>query len=286
MAVTTSQQITNYYQQFEKTEVTFTREVNQALLLNTRQIFLKCLGYQWPCIVYSSSMQGAKIITTLQPSLKEALAKAKNVVSLRFSFIQREKTDPLAFFVSARVAGISPYGDPAKGLSFLNLQFTQRPPDDLIERLGNLLSANVSFHRRREERIILAPDVQKKLGLVSIGAQITVDNVPRKGLLRDLSFGGAKILMQGVPQFLLNRAATLRLEFDDPTETLLISGTIVRYEPVESRSDISAFAVAFDEDKVPMPYKMRISEYLRFVKQPVKKKTEIDKGTGPVPDTN
>lgn len=274
MALTTSQQITNYYNQFEKTEVTFTREVNQALLLNTRQIFLKSLGYQWPCIVYSSSMTGAKIITTLQPSLKETLAKAKNVVSLRFSFIQREKTDPLAFFVSARVTGISPYGDPAKGLSFLNLQFTQRPPDDLIERLGNLLSANVSFHRRREERIILSPDVQKKMGLLTSAVQIVVDNVPRKSLLRDISFGGAKVLMQGVPQFLLNRPAVVKLEFDDPAETLTVPGKIVRFEPVEGRTDISAFAISFDEDKVPMPFKMRVSEYLRFIKEPSKKKAE------------
>ena len=274
MALTTSQQIINFYQQFERTEVTFTREINQALLLNTKQIFLKCLGYQWPCIVYSSSMSGSKVITTLQSSLREALSKSKNVVSLRFSFIQREKTDPLAFFVSARVVGISPYGDPAKGLSFLNLQYTQRPPDDLIERLGTLLSANVSFVRRREERIIIAPDVQKKLGLVTSGIQITVDNVPRKGLLRDISFGGAKVLMQGVPQFLVNRAATVRLEFDDPAETLTLHGTITRYEAVEGRTDISAFAIAFTEEKVPMPYKMRLSEYLRLIKEPVGKKPE------------
>jgi hypothetical protein len=279
MAVTTSQQITNYYQQFVHTEVTFTREVIQALLLNTKQIFLKCLGYQWPCIIYSSSMTEAKVITTLQPSLKEALAKSKNVVSLRFSFIQREKTDPLAFFVSARIKGISPYGDPAKGLSFLSLHFSQRPPDDLIERLGNLLAANVNFHRRREERIIVSPDVQKKIGLSSTGVQVVVDNVPRKGLIRDLSFGGAKIIMHGVPQFLVNRAATLRMEFDDPEETLTVNGSIMRYESVEGRSDISAFAVKYDEDKVPMPYKMRLSEFLRFVKEPVKKPSDQESGS-------
>ncbi len=272
MALTTSQQITSYYQQFENTEVTFTKEVIQALLLNTKQIFIKCLGYQWPCIIYSSSMTGAKVITSMQPSLKDALNQSKNVVSLRYSFIQREKTDPLAFFVSARIVGISRYGDPAKGLTFLNLKYSQRPPDDLIERLGNLLAANLSFHRRREERIILSPDTQKKLGLVSSGVQVVVDNVPRKSLLRDISFGGAKVLMQGVPQFLMNRAASIRFEFEDPAETIVIGGEIVRFEPVEGRSDISAFAIRYADDKVPMPYKMRLSEYFRFVKQPAKKK--------------
>lgn len=267
MAVTTSQQISRYYQQFQTTDVTFTKEIIRALMLNTKQVFLKSLGYQWPCIIYSSSMSGAKIITTMQKSLKETLQKSKNTVSLRYSFIQREKSDPLAFFVSAKIAGVSPYGDPAKGLSFLNLQFTQRPPDDLIERLGNILEANIASQKRSEERIIITPESEKKIGLASKGANVTVDNVPRKALIRDLSFSGTKIIMPGIPQFLANKQAFLKFDFEEPTETLALRGTIVRYETVEGRSDIAAFAVKFDEDSVPMAYKMRLSNYLRPIKQ-------------------
>jgi Tfp pilus assembly protein PilZ len=268
MAVTTSQQIINYYDQFKSTEVTFTKEVIRALLLNTKQVFLKALGYQWPCIIYSSSMRGARVITTMAPALKETLQKSKNIVSLRFSFIQREKTDPLAFFVSAKITGVSPYGDGGKGLSFLNLAFTQRPPDDLIERLGNILEASVASQKRREERIIVSPDTAKKLSLSSKGARVEVDNVPRKALLRDISFGGAKVIMPGVPQFLVNKPVTMQLDFEDPTETLTLVGKIVRFEPVEGRTDIAAFAVQFEESQTPMAYKMRISEYLRPIKAP------------------
>jgi len=269
MAVTTSQQISRYYEQFQTTDVTFTKEIIRALLLNTKQVFLKSLGYQWPCIIYSSSMTGAKIITTMQQSLKETLQKSKNAVSLRYSFIQREKTDPLAFFVSAKISGISPYGDPQKGLSFLNLTFTQRPPDDLIERLGNILEANIASQRRSEERIIITPDSAKKIGLASKGAHVMVDNVPRKGLVRDISFSGAKVIMPGVPQFLTNKKALVTLEFEDPSETLPLTGTIVRFETVEGRSDIAAFAIRYDEDSVPMAYKMRLSNYLRPIKKPL-----------------
>ncbi len=266
MAVTTSQQITRYYSQFETIEVTFTREVIQALSMNAKQVFLKCLGNQWPCIIYSSSMSGAKVITTLQPSLKGALAKSKNVLSLRFSFIQHDKADPLAFFVGAKVAGISPYGDPAKGLSFLNLVFTQRPPDDLIERLGDILAAGINSKKRRDERIIMSPDTQKKLGIDGKGTRILVDSVPRKGLLRDISFGGAKLIMPGVPQFLVNRSARLSMSFEDPRETISIDGKVIRFESVEGRNDIAAFAIEFNEESVPIGYKMRLSEYLRGVK--------------------
>lgn len=267
MAVTTSQQISRYYEQFQSTEVTFTKEIIRALLLNTKQVFLKSLGYQWPCIIYSSSMTGAKIITTMQQSLKETLQKSKNTVSLRFSFIQREKGDPLAFFVSAKIAGVSPYGDPAKGLSFLNLVFTQRPPDDLIERIGNILEANIASQRRSEERIIITPDSAKKIGFASKGAQVVVDNVPRKALIRDISFSGAKIIMPGIPQFLVNKPTLISFDFEDPAETIEIRGTIVRFETVEGRSDIAAFAVKYTEEAIPMSYKMRLSNYLRPIKQ-------------------
>ncbi|MDA3950795.1 MAG: PilZ domain-containing protein [Spirochaeta sp.] len=280
MAVTTSQQISRYYNEFQNVDVTFTKEIIRALLLNTKQVFLKSLGYQWPCIIYSSSMTGAKIITTMQPSLKETLQKSKNSVSLRYSFIQREKSDPLAFFVSAKIAGISPYGDTAKGLSFLNLVFTQRPPDDLIERLGNILEANIASQRRSEERIIVTPDSAKKIGLASKGAHIVVDNVPRKALLRDISFSGTKIIMPGIPKFLVNKTASISIDFEDPAETLYLVGTIVRYESVEGRSDIAAFAVKYAEESIPMAYKMRLSNYLRTIKTTQKAPTPTDSGSG------
>ncbi len=267
MAVTTSQQISRYYENYQTTEVTFTKEIIRALFLNTKQVFIKALGYQWPCIIYSSSMTGAKIITTMQPSLKETLQKSKNLVTLRFSFIQREKNDPLAFFVSSKISGISSYGDPKKGLSFMNLVFTQRPPDDLIERLGNILDANHAAQRRGEERIIVSPDIAKKIGLASKGAQVVVDNVPRRALVRDISFSGTKIIMPGLAKFLVNKPIQVSFDFEDPTETLHLKGNIVRYEPVEGRSDIAAFAVNFNAETIPMAYKMRLSNYLRLVKK-------------------
>lgn len=266
MAVTTSQQITRYYEQFQNTDVTFTKDIIQALMLNTRQVFIKCLGYQWPCIIYSTSMTGAKIITNLQDSLKDSLQKSNNTVSLRFSFRIPEKTDPLSFFVSARVVGMAPYGDPGKGMNFLHLQFTQRPPDDLIERLGALLEASVSSQKRRDERIIITPDSMKRLRLGAKTAQISVANVPRKGIIRDVSFGGCKVIMQGIPKMLLEKPALVEFYFEDPTETIAIPGKIVRHEPVEGRPDISAFAVQFGEQTVPINYKMRISEHLRSVR--------------------
>ncbi|MCA1754267.1 MAG: pilus assembly protein PilZ [Spirochaeta sp.] len=219
MPVTTSQQISRYYQQFHAIEVTFTKEVIKATHLYSKQVYIKCLGYHWPCIVYSSSMSGAKVIMNITTSLRDALRKSNNMISLRFSFLQPDKSDALAFFVGAKIAGSSPYGEKNPELSFVTISFTQRPPDDLIEILGELLEANVNSRKRSEERIVVTSDSLRKL----------------------------------------------------------LVGKVVRFEPVEGRTDIAAFAIQFDEDKVPIKYKMKINSFLRTVK--IKRARGADSGS-------
>ena len=62
---------------------------------------------------------------------------------------------------------------------------------------------------------------------------------------------------------MVNKRATLRLELVEPKEMIEIHGRILRFEAVEGRSDIAAFAMKFDEEGVPMEYKLRLSNYLR-----------------------
>lgn len=275
MSVTTSQQLSRYFEQFQTVQVTFTKETIQATKLNTKQVFLKSLGSQWPCIIYSSSMVGAKIIVRMDKSLKETLVKTNNVVQLRYSFIQPEKNTPLSFFVGARVAGLAPYKPDNQELNFLNIEFTQQPPDSLIEILGGLQEAFINASRRKEERILINPDTIKKLGLLPTNTSLLIDNVPRKCILRDLSFSGTKVIIHGIPKFLLEKSAVLRISFDEPRETANLIGQIVRFEIIEGRSDIAAFALQFTEDRVPVTYKMRLNSYIRTLKAP---KAEEAKG--------
>ncbi len=263
MPVTTSQQITRYFQQFSQAEITFTKEVVQTINLNSKQVYLKCLGSQWPCIVYAASMTTAKIIANMRSGLNESIKKANNLVQLRFSFAEVDKPDPITFFVPARVAAVTPYGEQNKDLFFANLEFSQRPPDDLIQILGQLLEANVNAKRRTEERIPLSPHSINQLGLVVGQCSLAVDGVPRRAIFRDLSFSGCKAVLMGVPKLLVNKPTTVRIAFDDPEQVHEIPGTICRSDPVEGRDDIAAFGIQFDEEKVPMAYKMRINSALK-----------------------
>jgi hypothetical protein len=261
MGVITSQKITNFYERFKSIEVTFSKEIIQVTGLITQQVYLKCGSDSWPCVVYSTSFQGAKIAANTQSGLIQKLQTANSSASLRFCFKKPDKDQPITFFVSARVAGYSPYGG-SKDIALFNLQFTQRTPDDLIEIMGKVLDANVASAKRRDERIILTPEIVRKLGLFSKETAVFIQSVPRRCILRDISFSGAKLIMMGVAKFLINREVSLRIDFDDPRESFLIKGVFIRSEPVEGRKELLALAIQFDSKLIPMGYKIRLNEYV------------------------
>jgi hypothetical protein len=268
MSIPTSQQIGKWYELYKTIDVTYTKEIIKSTGLDTRGVFLKCIGEQWPCVVYSSSFSGAKVIASSKQELGERVTKANNLVSLRFSFKLSEKPDPVSFFIGARVLGYSNYLQGGGDLQFVSLQYTQRPPDDFIDILGRLLEANINASRRRDERILLNPDALRRLSLVSKDRFVYVQGVPRKCILRDLSFSGAKAIVAGIAKFLVGKDCFLRIELDEPRESLDIKGSIVRYEDVEGRKDLTAVAIHFDEQAVPMTFKMHINDYLSQVRQP------------------
>jgi hypothetical protein len=230
-----------------------------------QQVFLKCLGETWPCVIHSASFDGAKIIVNSKTNLHEKIQKANNLVSLRFSFRLSDKVDPLLFFVSARTAGYAPYAG-SQDVAMFTLSFSQRPPDDLIEIMGRLLDANMNSSKRREDRILLTADSMRKIGLTLKETAVFIQGVPRRCIIRDVSFSGAKIIMVGVAKFLVEKEAAIRFDFEDPRESMLIRGKTVRAEDVEGRKDLCAIALNFDEQAVPMSYKMRINDFLNQVR--------------------
>ena len=89
--------------------------------------------------------------------------------------------------------------------------------------------------------------------------------------MRDLSFGGAKVLLLGLPQFLKDKEVLLNLEFDEPHEIINLRGRIVSTSEVEGRKDIVAANIQFSEESVTLSYKIHINNYLTSVR-----KNELD----------
>jgi hypothetical protein len=265
MGVVTSQKIATYYERFKSIDVTFTKEVIHVTGLITQQIYLKCLGDFWPCVVYSSSFQGAKIVANTRSGIVNKLKDANNSVSIRLSFKSPDNDTPVTFFVSGRSLGYAPYGG-SKDMAMFTIQFTQRPPDDLIEIMGRLLDANVNSTKRRDERILITVESMRRLKILSKESAVFIQGVPRRCILRDISFSGAKLIMMGVAKFLVDRESALRIDFDDPRESFLLKGKFIRSESVESRKELVALAMIFDEAQLPMGYKVRLNDYLSQVR--------------------
>jgi hypothetical protein len=149
----------------------------------------------------------------------------------------------------------------------MTIEFTQRPSDDLIEILGKFLEANVNSQKRRDVRIPVSEASVKKLGFASCNTIVAVEQVDRKCLVRDLSFGGAMVIIPGVPKFLEKRSAVLRLVLEENAQVVTLPGKFVRVEPVEGRRDITLAALQYDEAAVPHAYKLKMNDAIRSIKE-------------------
>lgn len=260
-SITTNQQINEYYNKYRENEIIFSKDIMRFLRLDPRQIYVKCAGSQWPCIINSTSFQQAKIIIgTNGGAFHQITKKDAPPVNLRFCFIESDN-QPLIFFVTCRVTDVTPYMN-SKELAILTLSFTQRPPDDLIYKIGSLIDANQGFVYRKEERIVLNEDTKRLLGINKKESIVYIQSVPRRCILWNLSFTGSKIVVLGVPKFLKNKDCIIRLLFSDPTEIIDVKGTIVSVKTVEGRQDLVEAGIKFDENQVPLAYKMRINDFL------------------------
>jgi hypothetical protein len=261
MGLITSQKISEYFSRFKDIDVTFTKEITQVTGLLTQQVHLKCGNDFWPCVVYTSSFQTAKIVANIKTGLLGKLQATNNFVNLRFCFRPPGETNAVTFFIAGRALANAPYGN-SQDVNMFTIQFSNRPPDDFIEIIGRVLDANVNSAKRKDVRIPLNPDNLRKLNILSSESTVFIEKVPRRCILRDISFSGSKIVMLGVAKFLMEKDASVRIDFNDPRESFTVKGKFVRAEKVEGKVEMVALGINFDETAVPMGFKIRLNEML------------------------
>ncbi len=169
--------------------------------------------------------------------------------------------EPISFFVTCRPTGFTHYAVQGPDVHFITLQFTQRPPDDLILILGSLLEANFNSQKRRDERIIVNPETMKKLGLDTREALLLVENRACKCVLRDLSFSGAKVVVSGRAASFSDKTVSLKFAPSDQAPELSIPARVCRVDEVGGRKEILAVSLEYSGDP-PMSYKLLINSYV------------------------
>ena len=254
--------LAKYYETYQNTEIAFTKDIIKTLAMDPRQIYLKCAESQWNCIINSMSFSLARIIIGTKGVAYEKLASPNppSGLNLRLCFY-RQDGQQLSLLLSCKVKEIVPYMN-SKDLVIVTLAYTQRPPEDLIERMGRLLEANDNALRRKEDRIPINPESCRKLGIPKEECVAIIQNVPRRCILRDISFGGAKIIIIGVAKFLMDKEVQLSLEFDDPHEVIQLKGKISSVADVQGRKDMVVAGIEYDEATLSLSYKIHINNYL------------------------
>ncbi len=266
MAILTTQVINRYYEEYQNTEITFSKEIIHTLHMDPRQIYIKSGGEQWPCIINSTTFNQAKIILgTKSPAYPVVSKPLPAPISIRFSFYQPDG-QLMSFFVAAKISVVESYMNSTE-LAIVTIQYTQRPPDDLIVMIGNLLDANVNAVKRKEERIIITQESMRKLGIPKKEMSVTIQGVPRHCILQDLSFSGAKVILLGLAQFLVNKDAVLQIEFEDPHETITLKGIVVGADFIEGRKDIIGASIKFHDDSISLAYKIHINKYITTMRK-------------------
>ena len=263
MALATSQQILKYYTTYKRIDVTFNKQVIHATGLNPSQVYLRVLGLHIPCVIHSTSMEGAKVVANLQKETQEQIRSANNLMSLRFSFNVLELNKTISFFATAKMIGLQPYNQKKPDLNFLTLTYTKQPPDDLIGILGELLDANVNAKRRKEERITVDERNIRKLEIKTKEVRIHINGNPRMSLLRDISFSGAMLIIGKSDDVVSQSPLSVEIPFENLDTPMMLKGKIVRMEELESHAELIAIGIQFDETKVPMAYKSRINNYFK-----------------------
>jgi hypothetical protein len=280
MGVLLSQKISTYYERFKDIDVTFTKDMIQVTGLLTQEIHLKCGNDFFPCVVYTTSFSGAKVVANVKTGLLAKLQTTNNFVSLRLCFRAPGETNTVTFFVSARVTANAPYGN-SQDVNMFTIQFSNRPPDDFIEIMGRILDANVNSKKRKDDRVPLTPDNLRKLNMTSTETVVFIEDVPRRCILRDISFSGSKVIMLGIPKFLLDKHGSLRLEFNDPRISYTIKGKFIRAEAVEGKKEMVALGISFDEATVPMGFKIRLNDMITSVRADFHSAEEENKSSAP-----
>ena len=254
----TPQHLARLYEEFGDTEVTFNTQVIMESGLITSDVRLTIGSQHLPCVLYACSMRGARVIAEIGKNAVDQLAHSNAGTTLRLGFKQKDEKAPVSFFVGCKVENLSEYSAQKQNVRFVSLEFTQKPSDALVGILGSLLEIKSNELRRRDQRIVLTPENMKKIGLESRESCLAIDGSSRRCLLRDLSFGGAKVLlsMLGLPQG--RRKVLLKLQKCEIQDQTVLDGSIVRVEDVEGHQDLVALSIQYSTEP-PISYKQKIN---------------------------
>ena len=266
MAILPAVKIQEYYEKYQTKEIFFNKSIRQETGLETSKIMLKMCGTMFPCVLYSCSMSYAKIVMNLDEEAFNMIQNAKNALTLHFSFLLEQQKGDIHFFVGCTTKALKSFKmNNGRDTSYIiTLAFYQKPPDDLIEKLGKVLESIENFEKRKELRIKLDKKIAEGIGFISQKALIEIDSINRPCIITDISASGCGvILMLLKPDLIVNKTIRVTFHLQDPKmPNLELVGVVKRYEQVESKKLLYQIGILYDLEAIPYKYKNMINSYI------------------------
>jgi hypothetical protein len=257
----TTHMINGLYKNYNARQIAFNHSLIKHTGLEIKKVLLKIFGEQYNCIIYSCSMVSANIIVNLDNSAFNLLKKANDYITLRFSFRPEGYKNSIVFFVTGHVEGYKKFNN-KENIFFMNLSYTKRPPDDLIKILGGIIKEKENFEKRKGVRINLEKNTINRLGFKSNRAVAVIEKIKRPCIIKDISSGGAMILLSCIPKYIMNKKVSLFMFFKFLKKPLAVPGEIIRSEQIGDNKDIFGIGIKFDESNMPMTFAKLIHDFI------------------------
>jgi hypothetical protein len=275
MGIIARNKLDEYYEQFRQIMLPFNKDVVRVTGLQPKLVTCKCGAAFFPCVVAAVSFESVQVIVPTQSGVIEELKKSGNTLAVRFCFKPWRANGEVAFIVNGRVAKIEPQ---AASILF-TVNYSQRPPDDLIEIVGELLKANACAASHNNEQFNATTAVLEKMRFLCNDVILKVNTVVKRCIIRSIGFDGTRLLVQhATPAELQGQRGSLTFEFDDPRELCTIAATFDKTDAVDGHNDITIVNAVY-ADATPMTYRLRLTNYVSTIPPQRKDKSDNSKTT-------
>jgi len=257
----------DFYDKYKDYDITFNQNIIDTLGLVSDQISFKCGGIKIPCIIYSSTMTGARLIAKLEESFFEVLRKQWNTIVLRLTFNTIDQKQDISFIINSKLKNHNQYNSDKPDYYFLNVDYINKPPNILIDIIGTHILKKVSSQKRMEERIVLNSGNDEALGLKVMENFLFISGNGKKCVITEISIFSAKVLINGtIEDFIIGERVLLLMKAKGLEGVGEMIGNIDRVDLINETEGFYSVIITFNQEMVPPTYKMWIAECIEMIK--------------------
>ncbi|MBN2616834.1 MAG: hypothetical protein JXR64_00835 [Spirochaetales bacterium] len=218
-----------------------------------------------PCIIYSTSMTKARLLAKIDESFLKQIKEFKNKISLRFTFKEKNKRQNISFSVNSKIVYYEKYECERPEIYFLSIEFTNKPPDDLIEILGNHIEHQLALQKRAIQRYSVEYSLENEDDK-TVENYFFFDGRAKRCIVTEISLFSAKILITGVPgEFKEKHSSMLIMKTKHLQGLGEMMGYIGRVELINKREGLFSVIIIFDQEVIPPVYKMWVVDCVELI---------------------